>query len=127
MASVKNLPVSWDDQHNINRYSYIIYRTNKMARALEQAKTTAGNQKEALEELSVLELEDEGDTRVAVLAGNAFFHLPIDQARFQAELVGEKAENEAEALQSELDTQKAELVKLKKQLEGKFGDSIRLE
>lgn len=127
MATVKDHPpFALQDQLSINRYAYLTFKSNKTARALEKVKTAVGNQKEALEELSVFELEDE-QRNVAVVAGKAFFHVPVEHAKVQAEIESENKESDLETLQHELNMQKIELARLKNQLESKFGDSIRLE
>lgn len=132
MASVKNLPVSLQDQQSINRYSYLIYRSNRTGRALEQAKTSTGNQRDALDELDTLELEgdesnDGTSSTIPVQAGTGFFHLPLGLARQQAEKVLDMASADMARLQKEHDAMKRELASLKKALEAKFGDAIRLE
>lgn len=128
MTTVKNLPVTLQDQQHINRYSYLIYCANKLGRALEATRAIESGQREAAEEMEVLELEHDDDgAKVSVQAGNAYFHLPLKQAKGQVDRVGNKAMLEAQALQQEHDKVKSELGALKRQLEGKFGESIRLE
>lgn len=129
MATVKNLPVTLQDQGNINQYSYLIYKTNRLTRQLEEFKSTAANQAEALEELDTLELEhdDLDNLRVAVKCGNALFHLPLDMARGEVESAKSAASLQVDALSAVQTKNKGEMADLKKRLESKFGDSIRLE
>lgn len=129
MATVKNLPVTLEDQKNINRYSLLIYKTNKLNRQLDDANLTASNQAEALEELDTLELEhdDLSTLFIPVKLGNALFHLPFELAKEEASKAKMLASATAERLEVERTKNTAEMADLKKRLESKFGDSIRLE
>lgn len=119
----KNLPVTAVDQANINRFSYVAFCLGKLSQHLDTLQNTISNQNEALEEL---ELMDEQAT-VPVRMGSAFFHLPVELAQREAQRIKYKAVEELVDTKKKMDTYQAELKVLKETLQGKFGDSIRLE
>ena len=127
MSQVKTLAMTRADQDDINRYSYLIYASNKLQRQSEDAKKQLDNQTDAQQELEVIELEGDDSSVVPVKIGSAYFHLPFALAKAQVEDLLKAARDDCLKYEQELTSHREELKSLKTRLEAKFGDAIRLE
>jgi chaperonin cofactor prefoldin len=115
------------DLDRICRYSQLIQRRNELSQEREVSKRFLQNHKDAVAELEEVELLGSSDDLVPVKAGTAFLHVPLSSARAYTEKhvqsdssVFEQAERDLALLQKEMDT-------LKKVLNQKFGDAVRLD
>ncbi|KAL5593985.1 hypothetical protein BROUX41_001038 [Berkeleyomyces rouxiae] len=112
-----------EDQDKINRFS----RLNQRESLLEEALKTKNKEKEDLDDLSTeLELADE-DSKVPYKIGDAFFHLPLEQAQELLAQSATRLDDDTSELEDKLFTLREEMTELKVQLYARFGKSINLE
>ncbi|KKA30419.1 hypothetical protein TD95_004590, partial [Thielaviopsis punctulata] len=117
------IEVRREDQDRINRFS----RLNQRETLLEEALKAKNAKKEDLDDLSTeLELADEDDL-VPYKIGDAFFHLPLEQAQEMLAQSSSRVEDEASLLEDKLSSLRDEMSELKVQLYARFGKSINLE
>ncbi|CCA68630.1 probable GIM3-Gim complex component [Serendipita indica DSM 11827] len=118
-----DVEVNWEDQQRINTFS----KTNTRFQNLQEELEVAKKEKEALEDITTeLELADE-DQPVLYRVGEAFVHLPLDQAQKRLAADAEVVEAEVARLQDALDMCQSTMKELKLQLYAKFGTSINLD
>lgn len=116
-----DVEVNWEDQQRINTFS----KTNTRFQNLQEELEVAKKEKEALEDITTeLELADE-DQPVLYRVGEAFVHLPLDQAQKRLAADAEVVEAEVARLQDALDMCQSTMKELKLQLYAKFGTSDR--
>ncbi|KAF7550412.1 hypothetical protein G7Z17_g5757 [Cylindrodendrum hubeiense] len=124
-----------EDQDKINRFS----RLHQRELVLEEELSGKNKEKEELDDLSTeLELADE-DEKVqyeppltiahgsAYKIGDAYFHIPLEQAQEMLEEATEKLEEESTELEEKLGTIREEMTQLKVELYARFGKQINLE
>lgn len=112
-----DVEVNWEDQQRINTFS----KTNTRFQNLQEELEVAKKEKEALEDITTeLELADE-DQPVLYRVGEAFVHLPLDQAQKRLAADAEVVEAEVARLQDALDMCQSTMKELKLQLYAKFG------
>lgn len=118
-----DVEVNWEDQQRINTFS----KTNTRFQNLQEELEVAKKEKEALDDITTeLELADE-DQPVLYRVGEAFVHLPLDQAQKRLAADAEVVEAEVARLQDALDMCQSTMKELKLQLYAKFGTSINLD
>lgn len=119
----EEVEVRREDQDKINRFS----RLHQRELALEEQLKSKNKEKEELEDLTTeLELADE-DEKVQYKIGDAFFHIPLEQAQEMLEEATENLEEESNTLEEKLSTIREEMTKLKVELYARFGKQINLE
>ncbi|CAG7854626.1 Prefoldin subunit 4 {ECO:0000256/PIRNR:PIRNR016477} [Serendipita indica DSM 11827] len=107
-----DVEVNWEDQQRINTFS----KTNTRFQNLQEELEVAKKEKEALEDITTeLELADE-DQPVLYRVGEAFVHLPLDQAQKRLAADAEVVEAEVARLQDALDMCQSTMKELKLQL-----------
>ncbi|KAL2886938.1 Prefoldin subunit 4 [Ceratocystis lukuohia] len=112
-----------EDQDKINLFS----RLNQRETLLEDALKTKNKEKEDLDDLSTeLELADE-DSKVPYKIGDAFFHLPLEQAQELLAQSSTRLDEDTSELEDKLSAIREEMTELKVQLYARFGKSINLE
>ncbi|KAK7421424.1 hypothetical protein QQZ08_009979 [Neonectria magnoliae] len=112
-----------EDQDKINRFS----RLHQRELVMEEELTGKTKEKEELDDLSTeLELADE-DEKVQYKIGDAFFHIPLEQAQELLEEATEKLEEQSTELEEKLGTIREEMSQLKVELYARFGKQINLE
>ncbi|KAH8694695.1 Prefoldin subunit-domain-containing protein [Ilyonectria robusta] len=112
-----------EDQDKINRFS----RLHQRELVLEEELNGKSKEKEELDDLSTeLELADE-DEKVQYKIGDAYFHIPLEQAQEMLEEATEKLEAESTELEEKLGTIREEMTQLKVELYARFGKQINLE
>lgn len=112
-----------EDQDKINRFS----RLHQRELVLEEELNGKNKEKEELDDLSTeLELADE-DEKVQYKIGDAYFHIPLEQAQEMLEEATEKLEAESTELEEKLGTIREEMTQLKVELYARFGKQINLE
>lgn len=112
-----DVEVNWEDQQRINTFS----KTNTRFQNLQEELEVAKKEKEALDDITTeLELADE-DQPVLYRVGEAFVHLPLDQAQKRLAADAEVVEAEVARLQDALDMCQSTMKELKLQLYAKFG------
>ncbi|KAH7146406.1 Prefoldin subunit-domain-containing protein [Dactylonectria macrodidyma] len=121
--AANEVEVRREDQDKINRFS----RLHQRELVLEEELNAKTKEKEELDDLSTeLELADE-DEKVQYKIGDAFFHIPLEQAQELLEEATEKLEEESTGLEEKLGTIREEMTQLKVELYARFGKQINLE
>ncbi|KAH7134705.1 Prefoldin subunit-domain-containing protein [Dactylonectria estremocensis] len=121
--AANEVEVRREDQDKINRFS----RLHQRELVLEEELNGKTKEKEELDDLSTeLELADE-DEKVQYKIGDAFFHIPLEQAQELLEEATEKLEEESTDLEEKLGTIREEMTQLKVELYARFGKQINLE
>ncbi|KFA60891.1 hypothetical protein S40285_04853 [Stachybotrys chlorohalonatus IBT 40285] len=112
-----------EDQDNINRFS----RLHQRELVLEDELKTKTKEKEELDDLTTeLELADE-EEKIQYKIGDAFFHLPLEQAQEMLGAATSTIEEETSELEDKLASIREEMTQLKVQLYARFGKQINLE
>ncbi|KEY66944.1 hypothetical protein S7711_06893 [Stachybotrys chartarum IBT 7711] len=112
-----------EDQDNINRFS----RLHQRELVLEDELKTKNKEKEELDDLTTeLELADE-EEKIQYKIGDAFFHLPLEQAQEMLGAATSTIEEETSELEDKLASIREEMTQLKVQLYARFGKQINLE
>ncbi|OWZ51521.1 prefoldin subunit 4 [Cryptococcus neoformans] len=117
--------VAWEDQQRINTFSKLNNRLSDIQDLLK----ARNEEKEYYDDLSTeLELADEDDPQpVMYKIGEAFFYLPLKDARRQLKGDLKKYEMEIEGLESKAEECEKGMKELKVLLYAKFGKQINLE
>ncbi|KAI5456410.1 Prefoldin subunit-domain-containing protein [Mariannaea sp. PMI_226] len=130
-----------EDQDKINRFSRLHQRELTLEEELKSksvrfsstfsrwscADEVSQKEKEELDDLSTeLELADE-DEKVQYKIGDAFFHIPLEQAQEMLEEATENLEEESNVLEEKLSSIREEMTQLKVELYARFGKQINLE
>ncbi|KAH0528507.1 hypothetical protein TsFJ059_003366 [Trichoderma semiorbis] len=112
-----------EDQDKINRFS----RLHQRELALKEELQLKSKEKEELDDISTeLELADEDD-KIQYKIGDAFFHLPLEQAQEMLSTATTRIDEETEKLEEKLGTIEDEMSQLKVELYARFGKQINLE
>ncbi|KAL2256988.1 hypothetical protein VTK26DRAFT_798 [Humicola hyalothermophila] len=112
-----------EDQDKINKFS----RLHQHELSIEEELKTKQKEKEELDDISTeLELADE-DEPVPYKIGDAFFHIPLEQAQELLGISTSKLEEEIEELEDKLGNIREEMSHLKVELYARFGKTINLE
>ncbi|KAL7959792.1 Prefoldin subunit domain-containing protein [Trichoderma compactum] len=112
-----------EDQDKINRFS----RLHQRELALKEELRLKIKEKEELDDISTeLELADE-DEKIQYKIGDAFFHLPLEQAQEMLSTATTRIDEETEKLEEKLGTIEDEMSQLKVELYARFGKQINLE
>ncbi|CEJ79903.1 Putative Gim complex component GIM3-like protein [[Torrubiella] hemipterigena] len=112
-----------EDQDKINRFS----RLHQREIALSEELQTKLKEKEELDDLSTeLELADE-DEKVQYKIGDAFFHLPLEQAQEMLSTAVSRLEEDFSALEEKQRSVQDQMQSLKVDLYARFGKQINLE
>ncbi|KAG5973578.1 hypothetical protein E4U55_000397 [Claviceps digitariae] len=122
-AAGDEVEVRREDQDKINKFS----RLHQRELAIEEQLKAKTKEKEELDDLSTeLELADEDD-KIQYKIGDAFFHVPLDQAQEMLEAATTKIDDETSALEDRISTVREEMQQLKVELYARFGKQINLE
>ncbi|KAL9107761.1 MAG: hypothetical protein Q9227_007383 [Pyrenula ochraceoflavens] len=122
-AGGSDIEVSREDQDQINRFSRLHAREERM----EEELRGKVKDKEDLEELSTeLELADE-DELIPYKLGDSYMHLPLPRVQSLLSTSMEEVEKEVEGLEELLEKIREEMRGLKAKLYARFGRSINLE
>ncbi|KAJ3494066.1 hypothetical protein NLG97_g4315 [Lecanicillium saksenae] len=140
----QEVEVRREDQDKINRFS----RLHQRELLLEDELKAKNKEKEELDDLSTeLELADEDEKiqygtpsssscmgyRTCVnihrryKIGDAFFHLPLEQAQDMLSTATSRIEEDTEALEEKIGAIKEQMTELKVDLYARFGKQINLE
>ncbi|KAH8677594.1 Prefoldin subunit-domain-containing protein [Xylariales sp. PMI_506] len=112
-----------EDQDKINKFS----RLHQKELKVEEELKVKNKEKEELDDITTeLELADEDDL-VPYKIGDAFFHLPLEQAQEMLSTSTTKIEDDISALEESLSVVRDEMTQLKVELYARFGRSINLE
>ncbi|KID76699.1 Prefoldin subunit 4 [Metarhizium brunneum] len=112
-----------EDQDKINKFS----RLHQRELAMEEELRLKNKEKEEYDDLSTeLELADE-DEKIQYKIGDAFFHIPLDQAQEMLEAATTKIDEEASELEDKIGSVREEMQQLKVELYARFGKQINLE
>ena len=117
-----DLKVEWSDQDNINKFSKLSVRMDK----LNQKHSELKQEYEYLQDLEQeLDLLDEETLKYKV--GDAFISQSIDQVELRLNKDMERIKKELESDDCKIQELQQEMARLKAILYGKFGSSINLE
>ncbi|KID88860.1 Prefoldin, subunit 4 [Metarhizium guizhouense ARSEF 977] len=112
-----------EDQDKINKFS----RLHQRELAMEEELKLKNKEKEEYDDLSTeLELADE-DEKIQYKIGDAFFHIPLDQAQEMLEAATAKIDDETSELEEKIGSVREEMQQLKVELYARFGKQINLE
>ncbi|KAG8417690.1 hypothetical protein J3458_005177 [Metarhizium acridum] len=112
-----------EDQDKINKFS----RLHQRELAMEEELKLKNKEKEEYDDLSTeLELADE-DEKIQYKIGDAFFHIPLDQAQEMLEAATTKIDEETSELEDKIGSVREEMQQLKVELYARFGKQINLE
>ncbi|KAJ4155002.1 hypothetical protein LMH87_000268 [Akanthomyces muscarius] len=119
----QEVEVRREDQDKINRFSRLHQRELLLGEELK----AKNKEKEELDDLSTeLELADE-DEKIQYKIGDAFFHLPLEQAQEMLSTATTRIEEDTGALEEKISTIKEQMTELKVDLYARFGKQINLE
>ncbi|KAG6085126.1 hypothetical protein E4U15_001396 [Claviceps sp. LM218 group G6] len=122
-AAGDEVEVRREDQDKINKFS----RLHQRERAIEEQLKEKSKEKEELDDLSTeLELADE-DEKIQYKIGDAFFHVPLEQAQEMLETATTRIDDETSALKDKVSNVREEMQQLKIELYARFGKQINLE
>ncbi|ODA82048.1 hypothetical protein RJ55_00553 [Drechmeria coniospora] len=122
-ANSDEVEVRREDQDNINRFS----RLHQRHLALTEELSLKSKEREELDDLSTeLELADE-DEKIQYKIGDAFFHVPLEQAQAMLEAATTEIDKHTENLESKMSSIHEEMTELKVDLYARFGKQINLE
>ncbi|KAG6202213.1 hypothetical protein E4U10_000065 [Claviceps purpurea] len=122
-AAGDEVEVRREDQDKINKFS----RLHQRERTIEEQLKEKSKEKEELDDLSTeLELADE-DEKIQYKIGDAFFHIPLEQAQEMLETATTRIDDETSALKDKVSTVREEMQQLKIELYARFGKQINLE
>ncbi|GJN74527.1 Gim complex component GIM3-like protein [Purpureocillium lilacinum] len=122
-AATEEVEVRREDQDKINRFS----RLHQRELALSEELKTKNKEKEELDDLSTeLELADE-DEKIQYKIGDAFFHVPLEQAQEMLETATTRLDDDISALEDKMSTVREQMTQLKVDLYARFGKQINLE
>ncbi|KAG6016532.1 hypothetical protein E4U43_003571 [Claviceps pusilla] len=122
-AAGDEVEVRREDQDKINKFS----RLHQRELAIEEQLQAKNKEKEELDDLSTeLELADEDD-KIQYKIGDAFFHIPLEQAQEMLEAATTRIDDETSALEDRISTVRDEMQQLKVELYARFGKQINLE
>ncbi|GFZ46754.1 hypothetical protein JCM24511_03974 [Saitozyma sp. JCM 24511] len=117
------IEVAWEDQQKINTFSKLNTRLSDIQ---DQLKTKL-EEKEYYDDLSIeLELAD-SSVPILYKLGEAFFYLPLRDARRQLKGDTKRYESEIEGLRGRVEECEKGMKELKVMLYAKFGKQINLE
>ncbi|KAF1733869.1 Prefoldin subunit 4 [Beauveria bassiana] len=137
----QEVEVRREDQDKINRFSRLHQRELLLEEELKAKNvcftclvvsgfsltTAQQKEKEELDDLSTeLELADE-DEKIRYRIGDAFFHLPLEQAQEMLSTATTRIEEDTGALEEKISTIKEQMTELKVDLYARFGKQINLE
>ncbi|KAG5998126.1 hypothetical protein E4U52_001727 [Claviceps spartinae] len=122
-AAGDEVEVRREDQDKINKFS----RLHQRERVIEEQLKEKSKEKEELDDLSTeLELADE-DEKIQYKIGDAFFHIPLEQAQEMLETATTRIDDETSALKDKVSNVREEMQQLKIELYARFGKQINLE
>jgi len=122
-AAGDEIEVRREDQDKINKFS----RLHQHELSIEEELQAKNKQKEELDDITTeLELAEEEDL-VPYKIGDAFFHVPLEQAQRMLGISAEKVEEEILKLEDKLGDIRQEMTQLKVELYARFGRTINLE
>ncbi|PMB71850.1 Prefoldin subunit 4 [Beauveria bassiana] len=137
----QEVEVRREDQDKINRFSRLHQRELLLEEELKAKNvrfpclvvsgfsltTAQQKEKEELDDLSTeLELADE-DEKIRYRIGDAFFHLPLEQAQEMLSTATTRIDEDTGALEEKISTIKEQMTELKVDLYARFGKQINLE
>lgn len=127
--SASDIVVTYEDQQKINRFARLNARMEEIKDELKAKKIELQNIEDALSEISIAELSDEGDdVGVKILEGEVFVSFTYEGATTWIEDKKAVAEKESNAFLESIESIKVEMNQLKIALYTKFGkDNINLE
>ncbi|KAI0198848.1 Prefoldin subunit-domain-containing protein [Astrocystis sublimbata] len=112
-----------EDQDKINKFS----RLHQRQLGFEDELKSKNKEKEEIDDVALeLELADE-DENVPYKIGDAFFHIPLEQAQEMLATSSSRIEEEVSELEDKMGNTKDEMQQLKVELYARFGRSINLE
>ncbi|KAM3463349.1 hypothetical protein MY5147_002583 [Beauveria neobassiana] len=137
----QEVEVRREDQDKINRFSRLHQRELLLEEELKAKNvrfpslvvsgfsltTAQQKEKEELDDLSTeLELADE-DEKIRYRIGDAFFHLPLEQAQEMLSTATTRIDEDTGALEEKISNIKEQMTELKVDLYARFGKQINLE
>ncbi|PHH70499.1 hypothetical protein CDD80_5964 [Ophiocordyceps camponoti-rufipedis] len=121
--AAQEVQVRRQDQDKINKFS----RLHQRALALDEELELKTKEKEELDDLATeLELADEDD-KIRFKVGDAFFHVPLEQAQQMLESSAESISQDRSQLEEKMASVREEMTQLKVDLYARFGKQINLE
>ncbi|QUC16504.1 uncharacterized protein UV8b_00745 [Ustilaginoidea virens] len=121
--AAEEVEVRREDQDKINKFS----RLHQRELAMEEELKLKNKEKEELVDLSTeLELADE-DEKIQFKVGDAFFHVPLEEAQEMLEQAMMRIDDETRKLEESASTVRDEMQQLKVELYARFGKQINLE
>ncbi|KAJ4306739.1 hypothetical protein N0V88_000105 [Collariella sp. IMI 366227] len=129
------IEVRREDQDKINKFSRLHQHELLIEEELKVKNQWASGtrlilaqkEKEELEDITTeLELADQ-DEKVPYKIGDAFFHLPLEQAQEMLGISAARLEEEIGELEDKMGNIREEMTQLKVQLYARFGRTINLE
>ncbi|KAG5932182.1 hypothetical protein E4U53_001444 [Claviceps sorghi] len=122
-AAGDEVEVRRQDQDKINKFS----RLHQRELIIEEQLKAKNKEKEELDDLSTeLELADEDD-KIQYKIGDAFFHIPLEQAQQMLEAATTRIDDETTELEDRISAVREEMQQLKVDLYARFGKQINLE
>ncbi|KND94340.1 Prefoldin subunit 4 [Tolypocladium ophioglossoides CBS 100239] len=119
----EEVEVRREDQDKINKFSRLHQRELALAEGLK----LKNKEKEELDDLSTeLELADENE-KLQYKIGDAFFHIPLEQAQEMLEAATTKIDEETSELEDKMESVREQMTQLKVDLYARFGKQINLE
>ncbi|KAF4584429.1 putative Gim complex component GIM3 [Ophiocordyceps camponoti-floridani] len=121
--AAQEVQVRRQDQDKINKFS----RLHQRALALDEELDLKTKEKEEVDDLATeLELADE-DEKIRFKVGDAFFHVPLEQAQQMLESSVENISQDRSLLEEKMASVREEMTQLKVDLYARFGKQINLE
>ncbi|KAM0264748.1 hypothetical protein ACHAQJ_000573 [Trichoderma viride] len=121
--AVDEVEVRREDQDKINKFSRLHQRELVLKEQLE----LKSKEKEELDDISTeFELADEDET-IQYKIGDAFFHLPLEQAQEMLATAISTIDEETSKVEEKLEVIHEEMTQLKVELYARFGKQINLE
>ncbi|KAM7204781.1 Prefoldin subunit domain containing protein [Rhypophila sp. PSN 637] len=122
-TAADEIEVRREDQDKINKFS----RLHQHELSIEEEVKAKHKEKEELDDITTeLELADEDDV-FPYKVGDAYFHVPLEQAQEMLTTSSNKLEEEISELEDKLGSIREEMTQLKVELYARFGKTINLE
>lgn len=122
-----DIPVTLEDQQKINRFARLNAAIDEYKDELKIKSTDLQNIEDALNEISIVQLEDDAGT-IKVMEGEVFVTFPCEEAETWILTKKEKLNSEVTGINEKIEAIKQEMIELKAALYGKFGkNNINLE
>lgn len=111
-----------EDQQRINKFNKLNTRLHELQAGVKAKQTELADLEDASNELMLLD-----DDQVRFVIGESFYHAGPEETEEQLQEVTTGVEDAITSMSSELTEIQETMASLKKELYGRFGDSINLE